>query len=74
MLTYDTEQMIFESLDSSCNKHEDTFFSVFHTQVPPEDYENHIQNVKQGMWFYILSQEDTSYIYKYSQMKWFDVI
>uniref|UniRef100_A0A8C3YJY7 Fibrous sheath-interacting protein 1 n=1 Tax=Catagonus wagneri TaxID=51154 RepID=A0A8C3YJY7_9CETA len=24
---------------------EDTFFSVFHTQVPPEDYENHIQNV-----------------------------
>ena len=41
--------MIFKSLDPSCNKHEDTFFSVFHTQVPPENYENHIQNVKQGM-------------------------
>ncbi|KAM9713386.1 fibrous sheath-interacting protein 1 isoform 2-T2 [Dama dama] len=36
-----------ETVDPSCNKHEDTFFSVFHTQVPPEDYENHIQNVKQ---------------------------
>ncbi|KAB0341488.1 hypothetical protein FD754_018414 [Muntiacus muntjak] len=47
VLTYDTEQMIFESLDPSCNKHGDTFFSVFHTQVPPEDYENHMQNIKQ---------------------------
>ncbi|XP_040082902.1 fibrous sheath-interacting protein 1 isoform X3 [Oryx dammah] len=36
-----------ETVDPSCNKHEDTFFSVFHTQVPPENYENHIQNVKQ---------------------------
>nr|XP_055172769.1 fibrous sheath-interacting protein 1 [Nyctereutes procyonoides] len=26
---------------------EDTFFSVFHTQVPPEEYENHIQNDNQ---------------------------
>nr|XP_045012857.1 fibrous sheath-interacting protein 1 isoform X2 [Jaculus jaculus] len=34
-----------EAVDSSLED-EDTFFSVFHTQVPPEDYENHMQNVK----------------------------
>ncbi|XP_067598694.1 fibrous sheath-interacting protein 1 isoform X1 [Pseudorca crassidens] len=34
-----------ETVDPSCYEHEDTFFSVFHTQVPPEDYENCIQNV-----------------------------
>ncbi|KAF3830383.1 hypothetical protein GH733_004202, partial [Mirounga leonina] len=27
--------------DPSRYEHEDTFFSVFHTQVPPEEYENH---------------------------------
>ncbi|XP_036103570.1 fibrous sheath-interacting protein 1 [Molossus molossus] len=36
-----------ETVDPSRYEHEDTFFSVFHTQVPPEDYENHIQNDNQ---------------------------
>lgn len=58
------EHMIFKSVDPSRYEHEDAFFSVFHTQVPPEDYENYIQNVNQGMWFYLLSQEDTSCIQK----------
>lgn len=43
------EHMIFKSVDPSRYEHEDAFFSVFHTQVPPEDYENYIQNVNQGM-------------------------
>ncbi|XP_045380338.1 fibrous sheath-interacting protein 1 isoform X1 [Camelus bactrianus] len=34
-------------VDPSCYEHEDTFFPVFHTQVPPEEYENRIQNVSQ---------------------------
>ncbi|XP_057577608.1 fibrous sheath-interacting protein 1 [Hippopotamus amphibius kiboko] len=34
-----------ETVDPSHYEHEDTFFSVFHTQVPPEDYENRMQNV-----------------------------
>lgn len=43
------EQMIFKkSIDPSYDEQEDTFFSVFHTQVPPEEYENRIQNVSQG--------------------------
>ncbi|XP_037690264.1 fibrous sheath-interacting protein 1 isoform X2 [Choloepus didactylus] len=33
--------------DPSCYENKDTFFPVFHTQVPPEDYENHIKNVSQ---------------------------
>nr|XP_035946434.1 fibrous sheath-interacting protein 1 isoform X2 [Halichoerus grypus] len=36
-----------ETVDPSRYEHEDTFFSVFHTQVPPEEYENRIQNVNQ---------------------------
>ncbi|XP_020953618.1 fibrous sheath-interacting protein 1 isoform X2 [Sus scrofa] len=36
-----------ETVDPSRYEHEDAFFSVFHTQVPPEDYENYIQNVNQ---------------------------
>lgn len=41
--------MIFKkSIDPSYDEQEDTFFSVFHTQVPPEEYENRIQNVSQG--------------------------
>ncbi|XP_045679101.1 fibrous sheath-interacting protein 1 [Phyllostomus hastatus] len=36
-----------ETVDRSRYEHEDTFFSVFHTQVPPEEYENHIQTVSQ---------------------------
>ncbi|XP_045058016.1 fibrous sheath-interacting protein 1 isoform X2 [Desmodus rotundus] len=36
-----------EIADPSRYEHEDTFFSVFHTQVPPEEYENHIQTVSQ---------------------------
>ncbi|XP_045864998.1 fibrous sheath-interacting protein 1 [Meles meles] len=36
-----------ETADPCPYEHEDTFFSVFHTQVPPEEYENCIQNVKQ---------------------------
>ncbi|XP_048074625.1 fibrous sheath-interacting protein 1 isoform X9 [Ursus arctos] len=33
--------------DPSRYEHEDTFFPVFHTQVPPEEYENRIQNANQ---------------------------
>lgn len=36
-----------ETVDPSRYEHENTFFSVFHTQVPPEEYENHIQTVSQ---------------------------
>lgn len=36
-----------ETVDPSHCEHEDTFFSVFHTQIPPEEYENCIQNVSQ---------------------------
>ncbi|KAM5338572.1 fibrous sheath-interacting protein 1 [Glossophaga mutica] len=36
-----------ETVDHSHYEHEGTFFSVFHTQVPPEEYENHIQTVSQ---------------------------
>ncbi|KAK2500486.1 hypothetical protein MC885_011421 [Smutsia gigantea] len=36
-----------EAVDPSCSEHEDTFFSVFRTQIPPEEYENHIENVNQ---------------------------
>lgn len=28
---------------------EDKFFSVFHTQIPPENYEKFLQNIKKGM-------------------------
>lgn len=42
--------MIFKkSIDPSRCKHEDTVVSVFHTQVPPEEYENQMQNANQGM-------------------------
>ncbi|XP_053521258.1 fibrous sheath-interacting protein 1 isoform X2 [Artibeus jamaicensis] len=36
-----------ETVDPSHYEHEDTFFSVFHTQVPPEEYENRVQTVSQ---------------------------
>ncbi|XP_066133239.1 fibrous sheath-interacting protein 1 isoform X1 [Saccopteryx bilineata] len=36
-----------ETVNPSCYEHEDTFPSVFHTQLPPEEYENRIQNVNQ---------------------------
>ncbi|XP_066244621.1 fibrous sheath-interacting protein 1 isoform X2 [Saccopteryx leptura] len=36
-----------ETVSPSCYEHEDTFPSVFHTQLPPEEYENCIQNVNQ---------------------------
>ncbi|KAL2790342.1 fibrous sheath-interacting protein 1 [Daubentonia madagascariensis] len=36
-----------ETVDPSCYEDEDTFFSVFHTQVPPEEYEKKMQNVNQ---------------------------
>ncbi|KAM5241045.1 fibrous sheath-interacting protein 1 isoform 2-T4 [Hipposideros larvatus] len=36
-----------ETVDPSHYEPEDTFFSVFHTQVPPEEYENRTQNVNQ---------------------------
>ncbi|XP_037360030.2 fibrous sheath-interacting protein 1 [Talpa occidentalis] len=36
-----------EIVDPSRCEHEDTFFSLFHTQVPPEDYEKCIQHVNQ---------------------------
>uniref|UniRef100_A0A452UB69 Fibrous sheath-interacting protein 1 n=1 Tax=Ursus maritimus TaxID=29073 RepID=A0A452UB69_URSMA len=36
-----------ETADPSRYEHEDTFFPVFHTQVPPEEYENRIQNANQ---------------------------
>ncbi|XP_058397185.1 fibrous sheath-interacting protein 1 [Diceros bicornis minor] len=37
-----------ETVDPSCYEHEDSvFFSVFHTQVPPEEYENRIQIINQ---------------------------
>uniref|UniRef100_A0A8C5NZX6 Fibrous sheath-interacting protein 1 n=1 Tax=Jaculus jaculus TaxID=51337 RepID=A0A8C5NZX6_JACJA len=39
-------QKFFALTAASTEADEDTCFSVFHTQVPPEDYENHMQNVK----------------------------
>ncbi|XP_070261247.1 fibrous sheath-interacting protein 1 [Myotis yumanensis] len=36
-----------QTVDPSRCKHEDTVFSVFHTQVPPEEYENQMQNANQ---------------------------
>ncbi|XP_021565975.1 fibrous sheath-interacting protein 1 [Carlito syrichta] len=36
-----------ETVDPSCYGDEDTFSSVFHTQVPPEEYEKWMQNVNQ---------------------------
>ncbi|XP_027631642.1 fibrous sheath-interacting protein 1 [Tupaia chinensis] len=36
-----------ETVDPSHYEDEDTFFSVFHTQVPPADYERRMQNIKQ---------------------------
>ncbi|XP_072594335.1 fibrous sheath-interacting protein 1 isoform X2 [Vulpes vulpes] len=36
---------------------EDTFFSVFHTQVPPEEYENHIQNDNQDFTYDVEGNE-----------------
>ncbi|XP_036779809.2 fibrous sheath-interacting protein 1 isoform X1 [Manis pentadactyla] len=45
-LTAASEEAV-ESIDPSCCEHEDTFFSVFRTQIPPEEYENHKENVNQ---------------------------
>ncbi|XP_022268742.1 fibrous sheath-interacting protein 1 isoform X1 [Canis lupus baileyi] len=36
---------------------EDTFYSVFHTQVPPEEYENHIQNDNQDFTYDVEGNE-----------------
>ncbi|XP_012504986.1 PREDICTED: fibrous sheath-interacting protein 1 [Propithecus coquereli] len=36
-----------ETVDPSCYEDEDAFFPVFHTQVPPEEYEKQMQNVNQ---------------------------
>ncbi|KAG3261597.1 fibrous sheath interacting protein 1 [Ictidomys tridecemlineatus] len=36
-----------ETVDLSHRKDEDTFFPVFHTQISPEEYENHMQNANQ---------------------------
>ncbi|XP_076983540.1 fibrous sheath-interacting protein 1 isoform X2 [Tamandua tetradactyla] len=36
-----------ETVGLSCYENEDSFFPVFHTQVPPENYENHIKNANQ---------------------------
>ncbi|XP_062946141.1 fibrous sheath-interacting protein 1 [Cynocephalus volans] len=36
-----------ETFDPSCYEDGDTFFSVFHTQVPPEEYEKCMQNINQ---------------------------
>ncbi|XP_049753798.1 fibrous sheath-interacting protein 1 isoform X3 [Elephas maximus indicus] len=36
------------SVDPSCYEDEGTFFPVFHTQVPPEEYENHVTYASQG--------------------------
>ncbi|XP_047395903.1 fibrous sheath-interacting protein 1 isoform X2 [Sciurus carolinensis] len=36
-----------ETVDSSHCEDEDTFFPVFHTQISPEEYENHKQNINQ---------------------------
>ncbi|XP_029808541.1 fibrous sheath-interacting protein 1 isoform X2 [Suricata suricatta] len=46
-----------ETVDPSCCEHEDTFFSVFHTQVPPEEYENHKQNVSQDFTYDVEGNE-----------------
>ncbi|XP_042543515.1 fibrous sheath-interacting protein 1 [Dipodomys spectabilis] len=37
-----------EPVGPSHYEDEEHFFSVFHTQLPPEDYENHMQKVHQG--------------------------
>ncbi|XP_027425182.1 fibrous sheath-interacting protein 1 isoform X3 [Zalophus californianus] len=44
-------------VDPSRYEHEDTFFSVFHTQVPPEEYENRIQNVNQDFTYNVGGNE-----------------
>ncbi|KAM8907454.1 fibrous sheath-interacting protein 1 isoform 1-T1 [Lycaon pictus] len=36
---------------------EETFYSVFHTQVPPEEYENHIQNDNQDFTYDVEGNE-----------------
>ncbi|KAI6057287.1 fibrous sheath-interacting protein 1 isoform X4 [Marmota monax] len=36
-----------ETIDLSHREDEDTFFPVFHTQISPEEYENHMQNANQ---------------------------
>ncbi|XP_077620477.1 fibrous sheath-interacting protein 1 isoform X2 [Crocuta crocuta] len=46
-----------ETADPSCYEHEDTFFSVFHTQVPPEEYENRKQNVNQDFTYDVEGNE-----------------
>uniref|UniRef100_A0A8C9CXH0 Fibrous sheath-interacting protein 1 n=1 Tax=Panthera leo TaxID=9689 RepID=A0A8C9CXH0_PANLE len=46
-----------ETVDPSCYEHEDTFFSVFHTQVPPEEYENRKQNVNQDFTYDVEGNE-----------------
>ncbi|XP_027975381.1 fibrous sheath-interacting protein 1 [Eumetopias jubatus] len=46
-----------ETVDPSRYEHEDTFFSVFHTQVPPEEYENRIQNVNQDFTYNVGGNE-----------------
>ncbi|XP_071070204.1 fibrous sheath-interacting protein 1 isoform X2 [Dasypus novemcinctus] len=38
-----------ETVDPSRYENEETFYPVFHTQVPPEDYENHIKNANQDI-------------------------
>ncbi|XP_069861863.1 fibrous sheath-interacting protein 1 isoform X2 [Dipodomys merriami] len=42
-LTVESEEPVGPS-----HEDEEHFFSVFHTQLPPEDYENHMQKVNQG--------------------------
>ncbi|XP_053451514.1 fibrous sheath-interacting protein 1 [Nycticebus coucang] len=36
-----------ETVDPTCYEHEDPFFSIFDTQVPPEEYEKQMHNVNQ---------------------------
>ena len=40
---------LFVSVEPSHCEFEDDFFSVFHTQISPENYENCMQNMKTGM-------------------------
>lgn len=40
---------LFVSVEPAHCEFEDDFFSVFHTQISPENYENCMQNMKTGM-------------------------
>ncbi|XP_021086659.2 fibrous sheath-interacting protein 1 isoform X3 [Mesocricetus auratus] len=39
------------AVEPLCCEFEDVFFSVFHTQIPPENYENCMQNIKKELDF-----------------------